>query len=147
MYLSLELTVRYCTGTAPRPQTMRTPAILLLALLTAGCSAPDAAPPAGAALHPIVVSDADTGVMAVSAAGARNVRVLYVRPPSMVLLREVFVPAGERVTAVRFAGSSDALIVDTDAARFALDTRTWRLAPVHQQARGVAAPGHARRSG
>jgi hypothetical protein len=112
------------------------------ALFCAACAAPPATAP-----RSIMATDARSGVMAVSAVGARNVRVLYVRPPSIVLLREVFVPEGEHVTAVRFAGSADALIVDTDAERFALDTHTWRLAQIRQEARGVAAGAHARRRG
>lgn len=125
---------------------MRVATLLLLALLSAAC-APRSDGDHAVAQRAIVVSDATSGVTAVSAVGARSVRVLYVRPPSIVLLREVFVPAGERVTGVRFAGTPDALIVDTDAARFALDTHTWRLAQIPRQARGVAAADRARRSG
>jgi hypothetical protein len=120
---------------------MRTVAIVPAALLCAACAAPQVVAP-----QAIVASDAASGVMAVSAVGARNVRVLYMRPPSIVLLREVFVPEHEQVTGVHFAGSSDALIVDTDAERFALDTHTWRLAQVRQQAR-VAESVRARRPG
>jgi hypothetical protein len=113
---------------------MRICAIHLAALLVTACAVPDRDAPAPTARPPIVLADPATGVMAVTALGARNVRVLYVRPPSIVLMREVFVPAGHGVTAVRFAGDGDALIVETDAERFALDTHTWRLAPIHRQA-------------
>jgi hypothetical protein len=122
---------------------MRIPAILVAVLLCTACAAPRTVAP-----QPIVASDAASGVMALSAVGARNVRVLYVRPPSIVLLREVFVPAGEHVIGVHFADTHDALIVDTDAERLALDTHTWRLAQIHQEARDVAAGvPHARRRG
>jgi hypothetical protein len=121
---------------------MHARAVLLAAILCTACAAPDAGAP-----RAIVVQDAQSGVMALSAVGARSVRVLYVRPPSIVLLREVFVPQGEHVTGVRFDGRPDALIVDTDSARFALDTRTGRLAEIRQQARDIAAEAHARRRG
>jgi hypothetical protein len=116
--------------------------VLPAALLCVACAAPPAAAP-----QAIVATDARSGVMALSAVGARNVRVLYVRPPSIVLLREVFVPDGEHVIALQFAGSADALIVDTGASRFALDTHTWRLALVGEASPGVAATARAQRRG
>lgn len=119
------------------------PRLLLLAsLLCVACAAPPRPAP-----DALVASDADSGVMAISAVGARNVKVLYVRPPSIVLLREVFVPEGEHVTGVHFSGAAGALIVDTDLERFALDTHTWRLAQLRQEARDIASSGRARRRG
>lgn len=97
---------------------------LLLALLLAGCSTPDGPPARDAA--PILVTDARTGLVAVSSVGARNVRVLLVRAPSIVRLREVFVPHGEGVASVHWADGT--LIVETGATRFALDPATGRLA-------------------
>jgi len=118
------------------------PRLLLLAsLLCVACAAPPRPPDA------LVARDADSGVMAISAVGARNVKVLYVRPPSIVLLREVFVPEGEHVTGVHFSGAAGALIVDTDLERFALDSHTWRLAQLRQEARDIASSGRARRRG
>ena len=76
------------------------------------------------------------GLTAVSAVGARSVKLLLVRPPSIVLLREVFVPEGETVVGVRWSRTGNALIVETDVARFALDLRTGRLT----QAGPFAAP-------
>jgi hypothetical protein len=116
--------------------------LVVASLLCAACAAPPQPAP-----DALVATDAQRGVMAVSALGARNVRVLYVRPPSIVLLREVFVPQGEHVTGVHFSGGAGALIVETDLERFALDTRTWRLAQIRQEARDVASTGRARRRG
>ena len=84
-------------------------------------------PAAGARVEPIMVARPD-GLTAVSAVGARSVKLLLVRPPSIVLLREVFVPEGETVVRVGWSRTAAALIVETDVARFALDPRTGRLA-------------------
>jgi hypothetical protein len=51
----------------------------------------------------LFVTEAASGVSALATVGGRNVRVLLVRPPSIVLLREVFVPRGESVRSVRGA--------------------------------------------
>ncbi|HVO90184.1 MAG TPA: hypothetical protein VMV45_16730 [Casimicrobiaceae bacterium] len=122
---------------------MRTFAILLAALLATACAPPDADAPLEGGRAPIVVSDPATGLLAVTAVGAHNVRVLYVRPPSIVLLREQFVPDGKSVTGVQWSGSQ--LIVETEEQWFALDTRTWQLAAMH--AHGVAARATSTRSG
>jgi hypothetical protein len=39
------------------------------------------------------------------------------------------------------------LIVETDATRFAISTRTWQVAHLEQHARDIAASVHARRRG
>ena len=100
-------------------------AMLLLAFVVAGCS-PSEHLHARADGAPILVTHAPTGLVAVSAIGARNVRVLLVRGPSIVRLHEVFLPEGEAVAAVHWSDRS--LIVETDATRFALDPASGRLA-------------------
>ena len=117
---------------------MRCTFVVLLAVLVAGCSGPERPSPPPLAV-PILVSDAPSGLVAVSAVGARNVRVLLVRGPSIVRLREVFVPEGETVTAVRWTDGAAALIVETGDMRFALDPATGRLARLAPDARGLAA--------
>ena len=117
---------------------MRCTFVVLLAVLVAGCSGPERPSPPPLAV-PILVSDAHSGLVAVSAVGARNVRVLLVRGPSIVRLREVFVPEGETVTAVRWTDGAAALIVETGDMRFALDPATGRLARLAPDARGLAA--------
>ena len=117
---------------------MRSALVLVLAtLLVAGCTdAPSTVPPVpGPAL---LVTDASTGLVAVSAVGARNVRVLLVRGPSIVRLREVFVPDGETVSAVHWQGGDGRLIIETDAMRFALDPSTGRLARLARDPAGLA---------
>ena len=113
------------------------PVSLLAALLVAGCTdAPsDRAATPGASL---LASDPTTGLVAVSSVGARNVRVLLVRAPSIVRLREVFVPDGETVSAVHWQGGDGRLIIETDAMRFALDPSTGRLARLARDPAGLA---------
>ena len=113
----------------------------------AGCSASCVDCRAQPVAETLFVTQADTGVSAVATVGARNVRVLLLRPPSIVLLREVFVPEGESVKSVRWSDDGRALIVETDAARFAVDTRHWQLAQIEQHAGEIAAQRHARRRG
>lgn len=111
---------------------MRSLLVVLLASCLAACAP---APDAGLAV-PVLACDRATDLCAVYTPGQRGVKVLLVRSPSIVLLREAFVPAGEAITEVRW--SPGGLIVETAGERFALDTRTWTLA-------AVAALPHARR--
>lgn len=105
---------------------MRAFAVLLVLLFVTACS------PAGrrdaTAPRPLMLEDAASGITAVSAVGARSVKLLHLSPPSIVLLREVFVPPGEHVVRMGVAPATRALIIETDAARFALDPRSGRLA-------------------
>jgi hypothetical protein len=74
----------------------------------------------------------------VSTVGARNVRVLLVRGPSIVRLCEVFVPDGETVSGVHWQQVDGRLIIETQATRFALDPSTGRFARVAQAPAGLA---------
>jgi hypothetical protein len=111
--------------------------VVLAALSVAGCTdAPsDRGVAPGASL---LVSDPTTGLVAVSSVGARNVRVLLVSGPSIVRLREVFVPDGETVSAVHWQVGGSRLIIETDAMRFALDPSTGRLARLARDPAGLA---------
>ena len=109
---------------------MRSLLVVLLALCTAACGRPGV----GGAAPAVLTCDDASDLCAVYSPGSRGVRVLLVRPPSIVLMREAFVPAGDAVTGVRW--SPGGLIVETAHQRFALDTRTWTLAAVTASARG-----------
>lgn len=113
------------------------PVALVAAALAAGCTdAPsDRGAMPGASL---LASDPSTGLVAVSSVGARNVRVLFVRGPSIVRLREVFVPDGETVSTVHWQAGDGRLIIETDAMRFALDPSTGRLARLAPGPAGLA---------
>jgi hypothetical protein len=115
---------------------VRSLAVALLALCTAACVG---SPAGGAVTAPVLACDAQGGLCAVYTPGARNVRVLLVRPPSIVRMREVFVPAGDAVAGAHW--TPDGLIVDTERDRYALDPRTGTLAalPPSPQARRVMA--------
>lgn len=76
---------------------------------------------------PIIASARTTGLMAVSAAGATSVRILYVRGGSIVLLRTVFLPPGERVQSVTWSSDDCCALIETSGSVLALDTRTWRI--------------------
>jgi len=120
---------------------------VVAALFLAGCSASCVECRAHPVAETLFVTEPASGVSALATVGGRNVRVLLVRPPSIVLLREVFVPRGESVRSVRWSENGRELIVETDASRFALDTRDWRLAHIEQHAREIAVSPHARRRG
>jgi len=113
------------------------PVLVLATLLVAACTdaPPDRAAAPGASL---LVQDPTTGLVAVSSVGARNVRVLYVRGPSIVRLREAFVPEGQAVSAVRWQPGASRLIIETDATRFALDPSTGQLARLAGDPAGLA---------
>jgi hypothetical protein len=100
----------------------RAPAIVA-ALVLAAC----APAPAG---RPIMTSAPTTGLVAVSAEGSTSVRILYARGGSIVLMRTVFLPPGERVHALAWSSDERDAVITTTAGVLALDTRTWRLAPV-----------------
>jgi hypothetical protein len=110
---------------------------VLATLLVAGCT--DAPPePAATPGASLLASEPSTGLVAVSSVGACNVRVLFVRGPSIVRLREVFVPDGETVSAVHWQAGDGRLIIETDATRFALDPSTGRLARLAGDPAGLA---------
>ena len=120
---------------------MRTYLLLLLALLATACAQGPAPAPAAAAR---MTRDTGSDRVAVYTPGTRAVRVLLVRPPSIVLLREVFVPADAAITGVRWSGAD--LLIDTTDERLALDTRTWTLAARAASA-GATASARGRRRG
>jgi hypothetical protein len=105
---------------------MRVLAVVLVALFLTACSG--SAGQESGPLRPLIAQDEQSGLTAVSAVGARSVKLLHVRPPSIVPLREVFVPAGEHVLRLAVAPAGRTVIVETDVARFALDARSGRLA-------------------
>jgi hypothetical protein len=76
--------------------------------------------------------------MAVATAGARNVRVLHVDGGSIVRLREVFVPAGALIEAIAWSDDGRELLVITRGRLYAVDTRTWHVAPDTGHARRAA---------
>jgi len=112
-------------------------ALVLVSAFVAGCTdaPPSPAVPPGTS---ILVADASSGLVAVASPGARNVRVLLVRGPSIVRLREVFVPEGETVSAVHWQRADGRLIIETDAMRFALDPSTGHMARLAQDPAGLA---------
>jgi hypothetical protein len=112
---------RFRPGGRNRGIVVRPFVVVLLALFIVACGDAPAARVQGA----VLAQDSSRDLYAVYAPGSRSVRVLLVRPPSIVLLREVFVPADEAVTDVHW--TQGALIVETTAERLALDTRTWQL--------------------
>ena len=109
---------------------MRTLASLLLACLLAACAPSPSAPAT------TVPRDDGSGLVAVYSVGGRSVRVLIVRPPSIVLAHEAFVPAGESVRAVHWEASG--LVIETSAQRYSLDAHTWSIAARADPADGVA---------
>jgi hypothetical protein len=115
------------------------------AVFLAGCSSSCVDCRTHPVAETIFVTEPASGVSALATVGGRNVRVLLIRAPSIVRLREVFVPEGESVKAVRWRDDGRTLIVETDRERFALDTRSWQLAQIEQHAHDIAASRHARR--
>lgn len=97
---------------------------LALALLLAAC--------APAAVGPAILAPAPaSNLVAVSAQGARDVRILYVSGGSIVLMRTVAMPPGGRVHTIAWsADGRGATIVTSAGEALALDTRTWRIEPV-----------------
>jgi len=118
-------------------------AALVAAVLLAGTPPTPAGPDAGVATprvnSPILVTDAASGLTAISNVGAREVRVLYLRGPSIVLVREVFLPAGTAVTGLVPAGDGRGLIVEAGESRYALDLRTFQVAALPQPMHDLAA--------
>ena len=112
------------------PRVLMAVLIAVLVGTTRACGAPSAA--AGS-----LVARAPDGMrIAVATAGSRNVRVLHVDGGSIVRLREVFVPAGASIEAIAWSDDGRELLVTTRGPLYAVDTRTWHVAPD---------PGHARR--
>jgi len=97
----------------------------LIAVLVGTTSACGAPPAAGS-----LVARAPDGMrIAVATAGARNVRVLHVDGGSIVRLREVFVPAGVAIASIAWSDDGRELLIETRGSQYAIDTRTWHVAP------------------
>ena len=124
---------------------MRRLLVVVAAAFLMGCSASCMDCRSHPVAHTIFVTEPSTGISALATIGGRNVRVLLIRAPSIVLLREVFVPEGETVRAVRWSDDGRALIVETDTARYALDTKSGQRGHLEQHPRDVAASNYARR--
>ena len=75
----------------------------------------------------IVVAAPTTGMVAVTARGSANVRLLYARDGSIVLLRTVYLPPGDAVQSVAWSNDERDVLITTSGKVLALDTRTWRL--------------------
>ena len=108
---------------------MRIVTCILVAWLVAAC-APSTNPATTLPRHD------GSGLVAVYAVGGRNVRVLIVRPPSIVLAHESFVPPDQSIRSVRWTDAG--VVIETNAERFALDTHTWVLASLPSPSDGVA---------
>lgn len=97
-------------------------------LVAAGCAL--AACTAAPVEQAILVSTPTTAVFAVSTVGATNVRFLHVRGGSIVLLRTVFLPPGERVQSVTWSDNEREALIATSSEVLSLDTRTWRIGSI-----------------
>ena len=75
----------------------------------------------------ILAAAPTTGMVAVTVAGSANVRLLYVRDGSIVLLRTVWLPPGDAVQSVTWSNDERDVLIATSGKVLALDTRTWRL--------------------
>ena len=98
---------------------VRTLALLLLASLLAACT------PSSTAPTTMLPRPDGSGLVALYAIGGRSVRVLVVRPPSIVLAHESFLAADQSIRGVHWEARG--LAIDTDTARYDLDTQTWAL--------------------
>jgi hypothetical protein len=96
---------------------------LLVAVVVtlAGCGAP-------ASTEPILARAPSSGMIAVSTKGSHDLRFLYVRGDSIVLMRTVFLPDDQRIESVAWSADGRSATIETSAGRVALDTRSWRLA-------------------
>jgi len=77
---------------------------------------------------PAILAAAPTaGMVAVTAVGSANVRLLYQRGGSIVLLRTIWLPPGDAVQSVTWSNDERDVLIATSGNVLALDTRTWRL--------------------
>jgi hypothetical protein len=93
---------------------------------------------------PILVAAPTTGMVAVTAVGSANVRLLYVRGGSIVLLKTVWLPPGDAVQSVTWSNRERDVLIATSASVLALDTRTWRLESIPRLAAARDDAGHSR---
>jgi hypothetical protein len=95
-------------------------------LAVVGCVLLAACAPARGGLA-ILAAAPTNGMIAVSAAGSANVRLLYVRGGSIVLLRTVWLPPGDAVQSVTWSNDERDVLIATSGNVLAVDTRTWHL--------------------
>jgi hypothetical protein len=85
-------------------------------------------------------------MVAVTAVGSANVRILYVRGGSIVLLRTIWLPPGDAVQSVTWSNGERDVLIATSGSVLALDTRTWRLESIPRLAAvALDDAGHFRR--
>jgi len=82
----------------------------------------------------ILVAAPTSGMVAVTAVGSPNVRLLYVRGGSIVLLRTVWLSPGDAVKSVTWSNGERDVLIATSGNVLALDTRTWRLESIQRLA-------------
>jgi hypothetical protein len=97
---------------------------------------------AGAATM-LVASAPEAGLIAIAGSVPGRIRVLYARNGGMVLLREIGVPAGARVSDLSLSADGNDLFVATDAIAYAMSTRTGCV-EAQALATDDAARGHPR---
>lgn len=106
---------------------------LLVAVAGAALVSACAPAPPGA---PILEAAGASDLLAVSAVGANSVRIVYANGGSIVVLRTVVLPSGERVQAVAWSADGQEAVVTTSGGAIALDIRNGR---VHSVTRVAAA--------
>ena len=94
----------------------------------------------------ILAAAPTAGMVAVTAVGSANVRILYVRGGSIVLLRTIWLPPGDAVQSVTWSNGERDVLIATSGSVLALDTRTWRLESIPRLAAvALGDAGHFRR--
>jgi len=83
-----------------------------------------------AAAAPVVAQAPEAGVIAIAARGTGTVRVLFARRGSMVLLKAIRLPAGERVTSLSLSADGRDLVIGTESFDYLASGDKWRLRPV-----------------
>ena len=108
----------------PFPLPMQALRRLAACVLAAGALAACTPAPMGPS---ILATSATSRLIAASARGANHVRILHVSDGSVVLMRTVVMPPGERVVSVTWSNDGRDAVIATSNGVLALDTRTWRL--------------------
>lgn len=111
-------------------------AALVFAL--AACTGNDSGPESGVTV-PIVAQAADAGIIAIAGDASGSVRVMFARNGGMVLIKDIRLPAGQRVTNLSVSADGRDLVIGTESVVYLASGDTWKLRAVGALTRGPLA--------
>jgi len=85
---------------------------------------------------PIVAQAPDAGIVAIAGQASRTVRVMFARNGGMVLIKDIRLPAGQRVTSLSMSADGRDVLIGTESSIYLASGGAWKLQAVDALTRG-----------